>query len=74
LTTVDYGDVHPVTTSGQLVGATVAVIGIGLFALPASILASGLIEAARGETVRCPHCGEDFSEEIIKDAEVETEN
>lgn len=68
LTTVGYGDIHPVTTPGQVIGATVAVIGVGLFALPASILASGLIEAARGETVSCPHCGEDISEEIVEDA------
>lgn len=68
LTTVGYGDVYPVTTLGQLMGATVAVIGVGLFALPASILASGLIEAARGETVSCPHCGEEISEEIVEDA------
>lgn len=68
LTTVGYGDVHPVTTLGQAIGAIVAVIGVGLFALPASILASGLIEAARGETVSCPHCGKDISEEIVEDA------
>lgn len=68
LTTVGYGDIHPVTMPGQVIGAIVAVIGVGLFALPASILASGLIEAARGETVSCPHCGEDISEEIVEDA------
>lgn len=60
LTTVGYGDVYPVTPLGKMLGATVAVIGIGLFALPASILASGFIEAARSEMIQCPHCGEDI--------------
>lgn len=58
LTTVGYGDVHPVTPVGQFFGAIVAVLGIGLFALPASILASGFIAEATGEETRCPHCGE----------------
>lgn len=58
LTTVGYGDVTPVTPAGQVLGAGVAVIGIGLFALPASILAAGFVEAARGEAATCPHCGE----------------
>lgn len=61
LTTVGYGDVHPITPLGQFVGAIVAMLGIGLFALPASILASGFIEQADdGETdgQYCPHCGE----------------
>ncbi len=66
LTTVGYGDVTPVTPLGQVFGGIVAVIGIGLFALPASILASGFIEAARGETGptpdHCPHCGERLTE------------
>lgn len=62
LTTVGYGDVTPVTPIGQVIGAIVAVIGIGLFALPASILASGFVEAARGETSVCPHCGEEIIE------------
>ncbi|RKD87662.1 potassium channel family protein [Halopiger aswanensis] len=63
LTTVGYGDVHPITPLGKFVGAIVAVLGIGLFALPASILASGFIEqaAAAGDDdgpTYCPHCGE----------------
>ena len=66
LTTVGYGDVTPVTPLGQVLGAMVAVVGIGLFALPASILASGFIEAARGQTVRCPHCREEILEENLE--------
>lgn len=60
LTTVGYGDITPVTPLGQLLGAVTAVLGIGLFALPASILASGFIEATGGIEHECPHCGETF--------------
>jgi voltage-gated potassium channel len=41
LTTVGYGDIYPVTAIGKLFGAILAFIGIGLFALPAGIIASG---------------------------------
>jgi voltage-gated potassium channel len=45
LTTVGYGDVVPVTTPGQLVGAVVAILGIGMFALPAALIATGFAAA-----------------------------
>ncbi|HEV2704476.1 MAG TPA: ion transporter [Pyrinomonadaceae bacterium] len=62
LTTVGYGDVFPVTPFGKLLGAVIAVLGVGLFALPTGILASGFTEEmrkqrVRRETMRCPHCG-----------------
>ncbi|RJS97447.1 ion transporter [Halococcus sp. IIIV-5B] len=57
LTTVGYGDVYPVTPLGKLLGGLVAVLGTGLVALPASILASGFIHDDT-EPSRCPHCGE----------------
>jgi voltage-gated potassium channel len=61
LTTVGYGDVYPVTPVGRLVGAIVSILGIGMFALPAGILASGFAEEIRRthdkDTLVCPHCG-----------------
>ncbi|MCZ7662877.1 MAG: potassium channel family protein [Thermoleophilia bacterium] len=61
LTTVGYGDVYPVTVAGKVLGAIVAMLGIGLFALPAGILASGFADEMRrkrtDETAMCPHCG-----------------
>jgi len=42
LTTVGYGDVTPMTPLGKLFGAIVTVIGIGMAAMPAGILANGL--------------------------------
>ena len=60
LTTVGYGDVTPVTPLGQVIGSVVAILGIGLFALPASIMASGFIEGSSYETGFCPDCGHEI--------------
>ena len=51
LTTVGYGDVTPVTAGGKLFGACVTIIGIGMAALPAGILASGLADQLRRKRV-----------------------
>ena len=42
LTTVGYGDVTPITPAGRFLGALITILGVGLAALPAGILASGL--------------------------------
>ncbi len=44
LTTVGYGDVTPVTPLGRIFGGIVTIIGVGMAALPAGILASGLAD------------------------------
>lgn len=73
LTTVGYGDVYPVTSLGRFFGAIVAILGIRLFVLPASILASEFVEAAGVEEdgrvaseesalAYCPCCGEDLDQ------------
>jgi len=41
LTTVGYGDVYPITPLGRMMASIMALLGIGLVALPAGILASG---------------------------------
>jgi voltage-gated potassium channel len=41
LTTIGYGDVVPVTMWGKLFGSVVMVLGIGVYALPIGIVASG---------------------------------
>jgi voltage-gated potassium channel len=43
LTTVGYGDVYPVTGWGQLMGGIIALLGIGLVALPTGIISSAFI-------------------------------
>lgn len=49
LTTVGYGDVYPTTDLGKALGSVVALLGVGVFALPAGILASGFAEALTRE-------------------------
>ncbi len=72
LTTVGYGDVVPVTPIGKLLGAAIAILGIGVFALPAAILSSAFTErlqrlAGRARDpvtappAQCPHCGKQLS-------------
>ncbi len=41
LTTVGYGDVVPQTVGGRLLGVVITVLGVGMAALPAGIIASG---------------------------------
>ena len=69
LTTIGYGDVVPVTGWGRLLSGLVAVMGIGLVAVPTGIVSSGFIEelakrrkeGGDGEAESgggfCPHCG-----------------
>jgi len=51
LTTVGYGDVYPITPLGKILGALIAFLGIGMFALPAGILGSGLVEVVRKKEI-----------------------
>ena len=44
LTTIGYGDVTPITGMGKFFGAIIAIIGIGVVALPSGILASGFTD------------------------------
>jgi voltage-gated potassium channel len=47
LTTVGYGDVTPITSGGRIFGAFIMVLGVGMFALPAGILANGFADEIR---------------------------
>ncbi len=44
LTTVGYGDVTPITPWGRLFGGGITLLGVGMAALPAGIVASGLAD------------------------------
>jgi len=60
ITTVGYGDVYPITPWGKLLGGIIAILGIGLFALPTGILASGFsgnFAQHKKGSPECPHCG-----------------
>lgn len=65
MTTVGYGDMHPITPLGKLLGGMAAIVGILLFALPTGIVTSGFLEQLRtnrsaGVSRRCPHCGQEL--------------
>ena len=66
MTTVGYGDLHPITPLGKFLGGIIAILGVAVFALPTGILASGFAEQIREQTekrkIKCPHCGEEFHE------------
>lgn len=61
LTTVGYGDVAPITSLGRLLGGIIAVLGIGMFALPTGILGAAFVDTVqkqrRARTGQCPSCG-----------------
>lgn len=67
LTTVGYGDVYPITGWGKLVSGIIALLGIGLVAIPTGIISAGFIQKMeenkkhspkeiKGFTY-CHHCG-----------------
>ena len=67
LTTIGYGDVFPVTSLGKFLGSVIAFLGVGLFALPTAVLATGFSEIDTQKLFKkkdfsqfeeCPHCGE----------------
>ena len=47
LTTIGYGDVTPVTLGGKLFGGLVMILGVGMFAVPTGILATGFATELR---------------------------
>ena len=65
LTTVGYGDVYPITPIGKILAGILAVLGVGILALPTGIIASGFYEELQAErkkkrhkpAIICPHCG-----------------
>jgi len=63
LTTVGYGDIYPITVVGKMLGTVIAILGIGIVALPTAIIGAGFIEEMqrnKNEKFSCPHCGRDI--------------
>ena len=63
LTTVGYGDIYPLTGWGKFLSGIIALLGIGLVALPTGIISSGFIEqlgkqkeSKKYNEFNCPHC------------------
>lgn len=62
LTTVGYGDIYPITGVGKLLSAVIALLGIGLVAVPTGIISAGFMEHISEENEDdekcfCPYCG-----------------
>ena len=51
LTTVGYGDVYPVTTGGKMFASLIVLLGIGIVAAPAGIIATALSSSNEEEIV-----------------------
>ncbi|WRH68351.1 MAG: ion transporter [Planktothrix sp. GU0601_MAG3] len=79
LTTVGYGDVYPITPLGRLLGGILALLGIGLIALPAGIIASGFTEVIAMNKIAnqsispkvCPHCGKNIDQPLEHSRDLE---
>ena len=50
--TAQGGDAFPITHAGKFLGGFIAVLGVGMFALPAGIIASGFIEEVEKSKLR----------------------
>ena len=62
MTTVGYGDIYPITVTGKILGALIALLGIGLVAVPTGIISAGFVEIVdqkneNGAKRFCPYCG-----------------
>ena len=42
--TVGYGDIYPITTGGQIIAIVIAVLGVGVVAIPTGIISAGFVE------------------------------
>ena len=65
-TTVGHGDIYPITAFGKVLSAIIALLGIGLVAVPTGIISAGFIEQMEQEKENkkcdiekhfCPYCG-----------------
>ncbi len=67
-TTVGYGDIYPITPLGKLLSGFIAILGIGLVAVPTGIISAGFmaeveaqktkeLSATEDKKTYCPYCG-----------------
>lgn len=64
-TTVGYGDIFPITAIGKFFSACIALLGIGIVAVPTGIISAGFIELSdekenKDEKKFCPYCGHEY--------------
>lgn len=62
-TTVGYGDIYPITVAGKILSSFIALLGIGLVAVPTGIISAGFVEVVtesqeeKNKKQFCPYCG-----------------
>lgn len=63
LTTVGFGDIHPVTPLGRAIASLIMITGYGIIAVPTGIVTAEMTRENEGKppvnTQVCPHCNED---------------
>ncbi|GLR16675.1 ion transporter [Portibacter lacus] len=79
LTTVGYGDVYPSTAMGKILAGVIALLGIGLVALPTGILSGSFVQAINEEKEkrieeRSAEIAAEVAEEAIQNHEEEFEH
>ncbi|APS40131.1 ion transporter [Salegentibacter sp. T436] len=62
LTTVGFGDIHPITPLGRFIASFIMIVGYGIIAVPTGIVTSEITRAQKNKiptnTQVCPHCNE----------------
>ncbi|MBI1343561.1 MAG: ion transporter [Terrimonas sp.] len=70
LTTIGYGDMVPITSTGKILTSIIALIGVALFALPAGIITAGFLQEMRKNRRTkvhfCPHCGKELDPDLME--------
>jgi hypothetical protein len=66
-----YGDVTPVTVGGKVFGALITVVGLGMVALPAGIIASGFAQQLKVRTEHYQHrADEAWDDGVLSETEL----
>jgi voltage-gated potassium channel len=72
MTTIGYGDVYPITVMGKIIASIMALLGIGLVAMPTGIISAGFLEKVNEKKEK--KLKEDEKEKLKKDEEASTQN
>jgi len=69
LTTVGYGDIYPVTVLGKILSAIIALLGIGIVAVPTGIISAGFMENMEEKKTKdeTKELAKEIAKEIIKE-------
>lgn len=65
LTTVGYGDIYPITLMGKIMSAVIALLGIGLVAVPTGIITAGFSEQIKGKALHISEITDETTAAIL---------